>query len=386
MAKEKGGPHSDAGQDCPAQKLFKAPTEITINGERLRIVQATDEEGAAITQFLKERAESAPAGVHVGRASALVRAGVKFGAVVLLATGVGLGLGDGNVFDDAGCSVAQQPRRASAEPGQTEEHPDGKAPGSDGGIGGSVPDGPSVGDEDGGLTIEDGGEHRTSNIQHPTSNSDKSRAGIESGDPRSECEMRVDGTNRTEGTHWGDVPGGTVAAPLANARIVDVPGGMPALPAPKSGTAEILQAILHQTVLLNRIVRGQEKLLATTAAEPRLGIQAIGANKELRTIGRFKYGAGFKDVWLGDEHYNLRGRAKARICLQYLVQKKAFQVRSARHFLNEIDPHVRKQGDFILLQNIRIKDYFNDPDGRLQRLRQALVQPVGGNGKYYLKT
>ena len=106
MERDDGEAHASAGQDCPAQKPIGATNEITIKGERLRIVQATDEEGAAITQYLKERAESAPAGARIGRASALARSGLRFAAVVLLATGVGVGLGDGNVFDDVGCSVA----------------------------------------------------------------------------------------------------------------------------------------------------------------------------------------------------------------------------------------------------------------------------------------
>jgi transposase-like protein len=192
MVKGKGELHSDAGQDCPAQEPFEASTEITVNGERLRIIQATPTELAAITQCLKERAESAPAGARIGRASALVRSGVKFAAVMLLATGVGVGLGDGNVFDDVGCSVAQQPGRVSADPVQTEEHPDGKASSSDDGAGVSVPDGPSLGDEVGGLPIFD-------------------------------CRLPIE-------------------------KIA-------------GRTADILQAILHQTDLIEGLVRGQKKFL-----------------------------------------------------------------------------------------------------------------------------
>jgi len=292
MVTGKGELHSDAGQDCPAQEPFEAPTEITVNGERLRIIQATPTELAAITQCLKERAESAPAGVHIGRASALVRTGLKFAAVVLLAAGVGVGLGDGNVFDDAGCSVAQQPRRVShgEDSGQAGENPGGKAPVSDGGYGGSL---------------------------------------------------------------------------------------------------EILREMRLQRDLIEGLVRRQEKLLAmglpVAAAEPRLGIQTIGANKELRTIGRFKYGAGFKDVWLGDEHYDLRGRAKARFCIQYLVAKQAFNADSARHLEHEIDPFVRKKCQLPPPSEIRIQHYFNDRSGKLSRLRGDLVKAAGRNGRFYLR-
>ena len=185
MGKSDGEPHSDAGQDCPAfrklqgnekpdgqrpevgdQKQPPHPGPMTrsrplarpdgpstgqipstasqavevpqgrrgseIIGQDLRFVLATDEEGAAITQCLKERAESAPAGARIGRASALARTGLRFAAIVLLAAGVGVGLGDGDLFDNVGCSVAQQPRRVShgADSGQAGEHPDGKVPGS----------------------------------------------------------------------------------------------------------------------------------------------------------------------------------------------------------------------------------------------------------------
>jgi len=106
--------------------------------------------------------------------------------------------------------------------------------------------------------------------------------------------------------------------------------------------------------------------------------------KTFNSIGNFDYLTGFEDVWFNRQHYDLRGRDKARICLEYLVQKKAFLVRSARHFLNEIDPHVREQGDFIRLSEIKIKDYFREPSGQLAKLRQALIRSAGKNGKYYL--
>jgi hypothetical protein len=38
------------------------------------------------------------------------------------------------------------------------------------------------------------------------------------------------------------------------------------------------------------------------------------------------------------------------------------------------------------LQEITIKDYFKDPEGRLSRFRKDLIHPAGKNGKYYLKT
>lgn len=328
MEKDDGEAHASAGQDCPARESsFGATSEITINGERLQFILATDEEGAAITQCLKERAESAPAGARIGRASALFRSGLRVAAIILLVAGVGVGLGDGNVFDDVGCSVAQQPRRTShdADSGQAR-------------VDGSVPDGPSVGDEDGGLTIEDGGEWKSQEPPHP-------------------CPL-------PQGRRGSEIT------------TTDLP-------------AKILQALLFQRDLLDDLIRGQEKLLmaAPQATEPGLADGKKRPEKRiLHTMGNFEYLTGFEDVWLNRQHYNLRAHKKARLCLEYLVTNHAMDAATARHFLDEIDPYVRETGDFILLQNIRIKDYFNDPDGRLQKLRQALVQPVGGNGKYYLQT
>ena len=111
---------------------------------------------------------------------------------------------------------------------------------------------------------------------------------------------------------------------------------------------------------------------------------------ELRTIGRFQYRAGFKDVWLGGEHYDLRGRAKARLCIQYLVAKRAFAADSARHLETEIDPFVRKKCRLPPLpdsaqSNLRIQHFFNDPSRKLSRLRLDLVKAAGRNGCFYLQ-
>ena len=108
-------------------------------GGGLRVVQATEEEQAAIRAMLSKRAESAPAGAGVGRAPALAWAGLRLAAMVLLAAGVGIGLGDGDEFDDVGCTVAQQPGGTShgARSAQARERAGGKVPGSDGGSAGA---------------------------------------------------------------------------------------------------------------------------------------------------------------------------------------------------------------------------------------------------------
>jgi hypothetical protein len=104
-----------------------------------RNLLATEEEQAAIRAMLSKRAESAPAGARVGRASALAWAGFKLAAIVLLAAGVGVGYLDGDEFDDVGCTVAQQPGGTShgARPAQGRERAGGKVPGSVGGSAGA---------------------------------------------------------------------------------------------------------------------------------------------------------------------------------------------------------------------------------------------------------
>ena len=106
----------------------------------------------------------------------------------------------------------------------------------------------------------------------------------------------------------------------------------------------------------------------------------------IRTVGRFRYRVGFGDVWLGDEHYDLRERKKARLCIEYLVEKKAFDAASACHFVDEIDLYVREKGDYPPAAEIKIDHYFNDQTGRLPGLRKDLIQAAGRNGKFYLKT
>jgi hypothetical protein len=106
-------------------------------------------------------------------------------------------------------------------------------------------------------------------------------------------------------------------------------------------------------------------------------------------IGRLEYLDAFEDVWLGKEHFDLRGRTQARLCLEYLVAKQALTENSARHFADEIDPYVREKGGNCgrgKFSEIKIKQYFNDRKGRLRRLRSDLIRTVAGSGKYYLET
>jgi hypothetical protein len=107
----------------------------------------------------------------------------------------------------------------------------------------------------------------------------------------------------------------------------------------------------------------------------------------IRTIGRFRYVDGLVDIWLGDEHYDLRERTKARLCIKYLVEKQAFDAASARHFVDEIDVYVREIRNYLPAADIKIDHYFNDQSGRLPKLRKDLITVSGGrDGKFYLKT
>jgi len=101
--------------------------------------------------------------------------------------------------------------------------------------------------------------------------------------------------------------------------------------------------------------------------------------------GRLRCSAGFEDVWLGDAHYDLRTRTQARLCIEYLVKNAAFDVQSARHLIDEIDPYVRERGNFPRSAQIKIDHYFQDRNGKLPQLRKALIASAGRNGKYFLR-
>jgi hypothetical protein len=107
----------------------------------------------------------------------------------------------------------------------------------------------------------------------------------------------------------------------------------------------------------------------------------------IRTCGRFRYVDGFADIWLGDDHFDLRERPKARLCIQYLVENHAFCPTTARHFLDEIDVYVRDKGNYLPAADIKIDHYFNDSTGRLPKLRKDLISVSGlRDGKFYIKT
>jgi hypothetical protein len=129
----------------------------------------------------------------------------------------------------------------------------------------------------------------------------------------------------------------------------------------------------HQKVLGFHSPAGDEKYRSTTIF--------------YHSIGNFHYLTGMEDVWLGGRHYDLREHKRARLCLICMAEANAVDEKSALHFLEQIDPHVRAQGKIDPLgkySNIKIQDYFRDPTNEITSLGQLLIKAVGGNGKYYL--
>ena len=74
-------------------------------------------------------------------------------------------------------------------------------------------------------------------------------------------------------------------------------------------------------------------ILGPAAAGARALVVLAPGQETIRSVGRFQYREGFEDVWLGDEHFNLRERKKARLCLKFLVEQRAFDEGSARQDL-----------------------------------------------------
>ena len=111
-------------------------------------------------------------------------------------------------------------------------------------------------------------------------------------------------------------------------------------------------------------------------------------------IGRLCYLPGFTRVWFrgkkgaADVEYDLQERNKARLCIQYLMEKEAFSPASAVHFEKEINPYVRERSKLDPQSNsaeIKIHHYFNPSHGKLAPLGRELIVSAGhGTGRYYL--
>lgn len=342
MGKSDGEPRRSDGQPCSALLKNQASEGKTAeNGEDLRFVQASPEELAAIEQMLAAIGSASSDLSQPPTKSRCRLAGLRLAGVLFLfaAVGGGLACGFGHGSHCAhNCSHKTNPVHA------TTKHTFAGRRRSK-----SVPDGPSAGNDDGGLTVESGGAEGQ----------------------RPECVVRAemcvnrmqDGRCQTTNQPCRLFVGNDdIRAMLSEIRAGVV--GL-AMRQPVAGDLEKSE------------VRMQNAELRGRTAEI------------LNQIGQFQFRPGFEDVWFGGEHYDLRKRRKARLCLEYLVARKAFDVASARHFENEIDPYVRKKGRLGArgkFSDIQIKQYFNDREGRLPKLRKALIRSVAGNGKYYLST
>ena len=142
------------------------------------------------------------------------------------------------------------------------------------------------------------------------------------------------------------------------------------------------EAVVFQEKMRRALQR--EPVEDARTAEP-LNASKTGSREFTR--GRLKCSADFRDVWVGDEHYDLRTRPKAWLCLQYLFANNAFDATSAKHLVDEINPVVRERGGYppLKYEEVKIQHYFNDPKEDLPELCKQLIGLVRGKGRYFLK-
>lgn len=113
--------------------------------------------------------------------------------------------------------------------------------------------------------------------------------------------------------------------------------------------------------------------------------EAVTPASRILVRGRLRCSPGFEDIWIGNVHYDLRARKKARLCIQYLFENNALCAGSARHLEKEIDPFVRERGGYPPAVEIKIQHYFNSRKGKLPELCKQLIGGVQGKGRYFLK-
>jgi len=99
--------------------------------------------------------------------------------------------------------------------------------------------------------------------------------------------------------------------------------------------------------------------------------------------GRLEYRPDFCEVWVDGQRFDLTTRMPARRCLQFLVEKQAFDEASARDFA-EIHAYVT-EGFGSVANEPKIHDYFNEAKGKLPRLRRELIKAVARSRRYYLE-
>lgn len=103
------------------------------------------------------------------------------------------------------------------------------------------------------------------------------------------------------------------------------------------------------------------------------------------TIGRLRWEKDFRDVWVGDAHFNLRSRDLARYCVKVLAQARATSPEKALSF-KTINTRTRKMAGKPA-QNIdgcRMGDFFK---GKVvARLKRDLIGQGEQHDTFYLKT
>jgi hypothetical protein len=149
MQKDGGGGSRAAGQECSADGGHSGKIEegkpFCENAESADFGDVTAQERAVLSRFLNR---GKMGGAQGGRARSMALAALKFAAVLLVGAGIVQGYGDGDDFDEVGCTVAQQPGGGSHR-GHSHGSPEdgggkmGDPEGAGGdGPGGGGPDGP----------------------------------------------------------------------------------------------------------------------------------------------------------------------------------------------------------------------------------------------------
>ena len=129
--------------------------------------------------------------------------------------------------------------------------------------------------------------------------------------------------------------------------------------------------------------------LAAVKAEGEDQVETTAEHRDgIRKLGRLQYRDGFNEVWLDGELFDLSTRAKARLCIEFLVAKKALDKKSACHFMDDIDPYVRRHGRFEALppnSEPKLRQYFFPSKSKFAKLGERLIVSAGrGTGRYYL--
>lgn len=163
---------------------------------------------------------------------------------------------------------------------------------------------------------------------------------------------------------------------------------VPQCPMPTKATDHFRMKELQDTV--EQLRKGKETQDTLQGADDHGNATHISKGQSPREIcrkGKFEWRQDFNDVWVDGDHYDLRQRHLARLCLQYLAEKKVFDSQHALDFVADIDPYVRSLAGKPAKDRgtaSRIADYFVGEN--INALRKALIRPGQKPGSYYLAT